>query len=290
MMEAAPFGFSGVESLLAFIHIEKTAGETIKWVLRSSFGISHCDISPSEVFKPLLPDQLAKIEKIYPSLQSIAGHPITPYTDLDTAWRPIQYFTFLREPAKQCASYFQYLVSLKRYPVAIFDEWINSEWPRNMQTKRLCGEANAQKAIVMITEKSIFTGLTERFDESVFLFKQFVRPDIYPGYSLRNQARDNALATRLLSDRRTRNLIDDAVSEDIKLYRWVKDKLYPQYVLLYTEKTNMPLPQSFPFKNQNYRPLYLFTNRLYRNLVYKPLERMLIRQEVDHRKTGRRSF
>src|SRR3972149_5099314 len=103
------FDLSASESLLAFIHIEKTAGETMKWILRSSFGISHCDISSDNVFKPLLSRQLSKIEKIYPFLQSIAGHPVTPYMNLDTISRPIQYFTLLRAPLKQLASYFQYL-------------------------------------------------------------------------------------------------------------------------------------------------------------------------------------
>jgi len=102
--------FRQENSLLAFVHIEKTAGETIKWILRSTYGLNHCDVTASDVFKPLYPYQLARIGQIYPHMESIAGHPVTPYMHLEEASRlPIQYFTFLREPVKQCASYFQYL-------------------------------------------------------------------------------------------------------------------------------------------------------------------------------------
>ena len=274
------FDLSASESLLAFIHIEKTAGETMKWILRSSFGISHCDISSDNVFKPLLSRQLSKIEKIYPFLQSIAGHPVTPYMNLDTASRSIQYFTFLREPRKQCASYFQYLaVTLKMYPVNQFDEWIRTEWPRNMQTKRLCGAANAQKAIEMICEKKIFAGLTEQFDESIFLLKQLVQPDLSLGYNMRNLAPDNTIAINLLRDERTRSLIEDAVSEDLKLYHWVKNELFPHYVHLYTQRAGMSLPKSFSFKSENYRRLHVLINRLYRNIIYRPLEMAIVRNQ-----------
>jgi hypothetical protein len=280
MKNDPPCKFSRTKSLLAFIHIEKTGGETLKWILRSSFGISHCDISPNIVFKPLLPHQLSQIEKIYPSLRSIAGHPVTPYVNLEnTCLYPIRYATFLRQPLQQCASYFQYLaLTLKRYPAENFEEWIHTEWPRNIQTKRLCGEPDSQKAISMIKEKKIFIGLMERFDESIFLLKQWICPDLYLGYQQRNQALDNTFSDALLANEHTRALIENAVREDIRLYRWVKDILYPQYTHLYLEETGMQLPDVFPYRSQNYRHHYIFANRLYRNIVYRPLESLFVRK------------
>jgi len=261
--------------LLAFIHIEKTAGETMKWILRSSFGLSHCDISPSLVFRPLLANQLAQIGKIYPTLCSIAGHPVTPYTGLD-ALCPIQYFTFLREPTRQCASYFQYLsLSLKRMSSDSFNEWICTEWPRNMQTKRLCGEPDAHKAITMVERKNIFIGLTECFDESIFLLQQLVRADLYLGYEARNKASDNTLSKQLLADPATRASIIDAVGEDSKLYEWATKEWVPRYRQQYTQQFGQVVPQSFPFRHGHYRRFATLTNRIYRNLAYRPIEKLI---------------
>ena len=206
-------------SLLAFIHIEKTAGETMKWILRSSFGLSHCDISPGMVFQPLSAPKLAYIRRFYPNLRSIAGHPVTPYNGLEQTFARIDYFTFLRDPRKQVASYFQYMcLTLKKRQPDDFESWIQSDWPRNMQTRRICAQPDAARAAALIEEKNIFTGLTERFDESLLLLQTLRAPDLRLGYTSRNEASRNDLAARLLADQRSRALIEDAVREDLKLY------------------------------------------------------------------------
>lgn len=271
--------FKNKNSLLTFVHIEKTGGETIKWILRSSFGVSHCDVSSENIFRPLHPNQLRHIQFIHPSLNSIAGHPVTPYMQLEQAsLLPLQYFTFLREPLNQCASYFNYLaVTLNLIPTSQFIDWIQTEWPRNMQTKRICGEACAKKAIRMIEEKNIFVGLTERFDESIFLMQHLMCPDLKPGYKRRNIAPDHRISRELLTNKQTYALLAEAVSEDRKLYEWVRSRLYPRYISIYQTQTSKPVPVSFPYTQQGYRKSYVFANRIYRNLIFKPLERFHIR-------------
>ena len=272
--------FQEDESLLAFIHIEKTAGETIKWILRSTYGLNHCDVSASDVFKPLYPYQLDRMQKVYPRMDSIAGHPVTPYMDLEKgSCLPLQYFTFLREPVSQCASYFQYLaITLGIYPSDRFEEWIQTEWPHNMQSKRICGEASAQKAMEMIRQKNIFVGLTERFDESIFFLKTFVRPGLYLGYHQRNIAPSNQLARQLLNDDRTRGLLADAVREDIMLYEWARNEWYPQYAALFAQQIGALPPSSFPFEKQGYHAAHVLINRIYRNLVFRPFETFYARR------------
>jgi len=258
--------------LLAFIHIEKTAGETIKWIFRSSNGLAHCDIAPlwpRKEFKPLLPDELVWLRKIYPVLKSIGGHRVVPYTGLETIFPNIDYLTFIREPMQQCASYFQYLYTVRR-PDLRFDEWILTDWPRNIQTKRLCGEANAEKAIEAVQLKKIFIGLQERFDESVLLFQTLKYPVLCPGYRARNVSPDNTIAKQLLSKTATRDLIEEAVSEDKKLFAWVKETLYPEYLQEFGEITGQHVPKKIEFGTQGFRNGYVYANLVYRNLVYKP--------------------
>lgn len=167
--------------MLAFIHIEKTAGATIDHILRSSYGIRHCEVRPlgkqKDVFKPFSPADLRLTVRLHPAgLRSIAGHSVTPYMGLEQV-RPLRYFTFLREPLKQCASYYQYLVDRhgKRMD---FGRWIAQDWPRNMQCRRLAGVADADAAIQVIAEKEILVGLVEQFDDSLILLKALQAPNL----------------------------------------------------------------------------------------------------------------
>ena len=37
---------NGRRRVLVFIHINKTAGTTLRYILRSSYGTRHCDVEP----------------------------------------------------------------------------------------------------------------------------------------------------------------------------------------------------------------------------------------------------
>ena len=37
---------SAATPLLVFVHINKTAGTTLRFILRSSYGARHCDVEP----------------------------------------------------------------------------------------------------------------------------------------------------------------------------------------------------------------------------------------------------
>ena len=37
---------SATRPLLVFVHINKTAGTTLRYILRSSYGARHCDVEP----------------------------------------------------------------------------------------------------------------------------------------------------------------------------------------------------------------------------------------------------
>jgi len=260
--------------MIAFIHIEKTAGQTIKWILRSSFGIRHCDVEPWRRRKspyPFSPEDLRRLRKIYPSLRSIAGHTVVPFTGLEEACPEIQYFTFLRDPIKQCASYYQYLVDRhgKSEP---FDKWIHSEWPRNMQTKRIAGVADAEYAYRLILKKKIFVGLLEAFDESLQMLKTNIIPNLNIAYIRRNTAPQQVIAERLLRSSSSLEQLLEATQVDRALYERVNQELYPSYQRQYITKTGEQLME-VDIK-QNYNQVNIFLNRAYRNLVYKLILRI----------------
>src|SRR6266498_3909797 len=199
--------------MLVFIHINKTAGSTVRYILRSSFGTRHCEAEPWHAQwsgSPFSSDDLLRLRKLYPRLESIAGHRLTGYIDLYENGTKFDYFTFMRDPVKTCASRFQYNVQYRKKKNLVFEEWIQRDWTRNSQTKLIAGVPDANKAIDIIQKKNIFVGLTERFDESMLLLKALVANDLNISYKPVNVARDNNIAECLLSTESTRQLLIEA--------------------------------------------------------------------------------
>ena len=152
--------------MLAFIHINKTAGRTLRYILRSSFGLRHCEVEPWHAAwtgPPFSAQDLKRVRKVYPRLESIAGHRVTGYADLDDGGpAPVRYFTFMRDPLKTCASRFQYNVQYRGKQGLVFEDWIQKDWTRNHQTRMIAGTADASAAIQILRTKQVFVGLTER--------------------------------------------------------------------------------------------------------------------------------
>src|SRR3989304_3570927 len=183
--------------MLVFIHINKTAGRTVRYILRSSFGLRHCEVEPWRApgtDPPFSTYDLQRLRRFYPNLESIGGHRVTGYVDLQENGTQFKYFTFMRDPLKTCASRFQYNIQYRGKKHLIFEEWIQKEWTRNHQTKMIAGVPDVNKAIRIIQDKNIFVGLTERFDESMVLLKALVADNLNISYKPVNVAPQKALA------------------------------------------------------------------------------------------------
>ena len=216
--------------MLVFVHINKTAGSTMRYILRSSYGARHCDVEPWTAAwdeAAFGSDDLRRLLRLYPNLASIAGHRLTGYADLSGATSDLNYFTFLRDPLKMCASRFQYHVDHRGKQGLDFFEWIQREWLRNAQTKRIAGTANAGDAVEVIRTKEIFVGLTERFDESLVLLKALRAHDLEIAYTRVNVAQRTSLASELLADPAARAAMVDANEADLELYRFAHEELFP---------------------------------------------------------------
>lgn len=216
--------------MLVFVHINKTAGSTVRYMLRSTYGVRHCDVEPWHGARDGAPFSVAdfrRLGRLYPDLASIAGHRITGYVDLSEPGADVAYFTILRDPLKLCASRFQYHVDHRQKKHLVFEDWIQQDWLRNAQTQRIAGTQRADDAIRVIGERAMFVGLTERFDESMILLKALRARDLDISYSPVNVARKGSIATSLLGDPRSRQLLVDANQADLALYEYVSSELYP---------------------------------------------------------------
>lgn len=257
--------------MLAFVHIQKTAGTTVNWMLRSSFGLRHCDVeSWRSRFTPLSADDLKLLRKFYPHLASIAGHRVMPYIDLGEVCPQIQYFTLLRDPIKRSASEYQYLLHRQHEnPPPSLEDFIQRDNVRNVQTRRLAGKTDVDVAIRMIQNQSIFVGLTDYFDESMLLLKSLVANDLNIAYRPMNVIRTNSIAKGLLASEHARQMLAEANQADLELYAYVKQELYPFYQREYGDSFEEDVA-SYRQNRGGLKQFNVILNRLHRNLVYKP--------------------
>lgn len=259
-------------SMLAFVHIEKTAGQTIIRILRRSLGVHHCDVEPwckSDDFFSAKDYRL--LQRLYPRLRSIAGHKVKPYSDLDQACESVRYFTFLRHPVVRCASNYQFQVQKMGKRIS-FDDWIALERYQNLHTRKIAGAADLESAIEILESKFCFVGLVEAFDESLLMLRLAVNAaDIDIRYRRANVASDNRIKNELLSNPGTRESLVAANQIDLALYNYVKREIWSRQRQDYRGPLNGDVGRfQEHVEPRVYHNANMILNRLKRNALYKP--------------------
>lgn len=263
--------------MYAFIHIPKTAGSCLRHMLRRSFGPAHLDIKAPLAKRAshdwIAPDDLRRARRVYPNLAGICGHRVTCLTGLHEAEPDLRYFTFLREPLARFVSHFHHACRRQPEPPVPSDflAFCDDPHQRNVQCRWLGGEPDADPALDHLTRHISFVGLTERFDLSVILFRDWLgRDDFEAVYQPRNR-RPNRLPFDPLADPTLRAAAEDANAADLVLYDRVSNDLFPAQVRA-CGRDPEPEVQAMQERNRaltSWRePL---AGRLKRNWVYKPL-------------------
>lgn len=256
--------------MLVFVHVSKTGGSTITHVLRSSYGLQHCQVEPWHdpwAGSPFTGDDLRRLRAIYPGLKSIAGHRIMGYVDLEATPAP-SYFTFLRDPVKAAASRFQ--AKVRTHPDLDFEEWVERDWTRNRHTKQIAGVDDVGRALRIIEDKGMFVGLTERFDESLVLMKGLLAEDLNISYATVNVARDDRVARRLLETERTRRLLIESQSLDLELLDHAKRELYPRHRDAYGASLHADVERFRDTQERRFHRWNRTLSRLKHYVIYKP--------------------
>jgi len=265
--------------MLAFIHVAKTAGQTVETMLASSYGIRHV-ASPDWLAPPADPwnveyvvpkyseTDFRRLKKLCPFLKSIGGHGIALWSGIDKV-QPTQYFAFVREPVKRGASHFQYH-QRHSSPCLDWEHWV--DWPvhHNHQVKMFSRQADPEEAIRKIQQHEVFVGLTERFDESLVMLKKFVAPDLNIAYVRTNVARDNQIADKLLADSRACDQIRVMYKEEFALHDFVVNEWYPRFQKEYGPTLEQDVMDFRKQQQKNINWLKLKSNRLYFKLIVKP--------------------
>lgn len=262
--------------MYAFIHIPKTAGTTLRYLFRHSFGGQHCDVKcPVHCRKDvpwLTSESLKSMQVIYPKLSGITGHRVCCFTDLDIVFPDIQYFTFLRDPIKRFISHFHYSYGgkIEQCTVENLEKYALDTKVRNVQSKWICGQENSKKAIDNLENKIGFVGLTENFDESLLLLRRWLNDS---KFTINYQSRRVSKAKSQLpyyTDPYLIKLIQDANQHDIELYQYTVNELFPKQINEYGENFDLDL-NSFLKEQKTFQdfsePLW---GKIKRDLIYKP--------------------
>ncbi|MCK4921816.1 MAG: sulfotransferase family 2 domain-containing protein [Bacteroidales bacterium] len=252
--------------MFVFVHNEKTAGTSFKFILRNSFGISQCDAN-SIKRNPFTTRDLKFAKKVFPSLKSITGHNIIEPTK-HIQGNNLQYMTFLREPVMRCISNFQDN-TLRQGNTLSLEEWIANGEKQNVQVKRIAGEDNAEKARQLLKEKYFFVGLTERFEDSMKLLSVLSPHPLNLKYKKQIIASDNTIKDEIVNDPVKMELIRKYNKLDIELYDYVWNELFPESINKHIEEISKV---SWP--SRYYNSIYVFNYRvsiIFNKFIYKTL-------------------
>jgi hypothetical protein len=232
--------------MIAFVHVAKTGGKSVETALQSHFGATYCEAVdlPGAADDPQRrrfhipkygPEELRRIADLHPGLRSLGGHQVALWSGCAEVWPDAVHLLFLREPLKRGASHYQYHVRNDDYthligkPHYSWDEWV--EWPvhHDHQIKMLSPTVETADAVRRIQAGNVFVGLTERFDESLVLFRGLFSPGLNIAYTRANSAADNSLAGSLLDDPRRREQISAMYAREFDLYTFAAGDLWEQY-------------------------------------------------------------
>ena len=260
--------------MIAFVHIEKTAGITLNHILRRSFGTRHSDVIPIDRHSHVLTPRDLQFAKVaYRDLVSIAGHTVRPTDELRKHFPELKYYSFFRDPLSRTASHYQYQVQRMGVQEP-FESWIRRDIYRNFQVRKLAGSDDLEKALEILDQAIAFVGLTHRFEESLVMLKrEFGHLGIRTAYRARNVASSNTIKDRLLKDVSSRRLLKEANDLDQVLFEHATARFETQVRSYEGDLTGDVA------KNKTLEPSWADTfrygcNVLARNVYYKPILRI----------------
>lgn len=219
------------QQLIAFTHLPKTAGTSLHHVLRRTFGMRYLVVAKEDTHSGVFTQaDLARIRRRYPRLRAFGGHLILPTRELEDIEGGVRFMTMLRRPAERCASHYAH-ERARRGTTTPFPEWVAQPRLRNAQTRRFSDPADADVAISVFEEKFFFVGLVEEFSLSLDLLRHDVPDLAVPEEAVpRNPSRSGEIKAAVLSDPAALAAIEETQAEDVKLYNYVKNTMWPDRI------------------------------------------------------------
>ncbi|MGM0649323.1 MAG: sulfotransferase family 2 domain-containing protein [Bacteroidota bacterium] len=253
--------------MLIFVHIEKTAGTSLKFIFRNSFGIKHCD-SLKNKKKIFTQKDLDYAKQIFGKIKCVSGHNLVePTRHLNEPG--LMFLTFLRDPITRSASFYQDHCLRGKHKVS-FEAWMNDDNKHNMQTKMIAGGEDVEKAKRLLRDYYFFVGLTERFDDSLKLLSIVCPEKLNLKYKKKLMVQDNSIKNELINTTKTLQILKDTNKLDLELYNYVSNDLFPERLKAHDKELDkVTLPETY-YKTHNtfnYQVSIGFNKFIYRQVL-----------------------
>lgn len=225
------------EPLVIFIHIPKTAGRTLRSIIRSQYRPEQICITnplPGDPFH----DYLSLSDEQKARLRIVQGH--FAYGLHEHVGRPAVYVTMLRDPTARVISYYRFVrdhpehanhATVTEKGLAGFVKETKSKQLDNAQLRYLataqeapfggCTEEMFQQASQRLQEHFVAVGVVEAFDDSILLMRRALKWRL-PVYSSTNVSR-HRLGDDELSDE-IRGLLQEHNQFDQRLYDYARQR------------------------------------------------------------------
>ena len=219
-----------MKRFICFVHIEKAGGITLHNIFHTIFNNY---LTPSPAFgEHFTKSELQKLIKIWPlTIAGIGGHRLGAFLNYEEVLtKDIFYLTFLREPIARYMSHMNWqknIMNINWSPASFTAE----TYFNNFQCYRISGERSFISAKQVISKKFGFVGLMEEYDPSLVILSYLLGLDMSAfQYSKANQKKYGIKEFKFekLSDELQSHIIENN-HEDIKLYYYLKDELFPDF-------------------------------------------------------------
>jgi len=226
--------------MIVFTHIPKTAGTTLKMILRNNFGIRHIDAA--KVKNPVYTaSDLKFAEKVFPGPKAISGHNLVnplKYIGIEG----MQLLTVMRNPIQRCASHYQDEVLRANYQGS-FSEWISDHTKQNLSVRLITGGFNLELAKQLLKEEYVFVGITEQFNESIKLLQLQLGLKLNVNYRRLITAKSNKVKKQVLNNPDDLNLLKEFNQLDLELYEFAMNEVFMPAIEKYQDQMEqVPAP------------------------------------------------
>ena len=251
MSASAPAARDRGAPTVIFLHIGKTAGTTMRRVLRRQFPASKTLLIRNRAIKERDPDAhgLRREQTLaffggMPESERAGARLILAHTVFglhEYVPRPSTYITMLRDPVRLTMSQYHYVVRNPNHPLhaqataegETHASYVTGGWALeadNSQVRAISGDLDTpfggcspemlDRAKRNIEERFSFVGLTERFDESLVLLRRTFgwKPPYYVAANVTPSGRKEQVPES------TRALIEEMNALDRQLYDWAGER------------------------------------------------------------------